>query len=129
VLLAAAVRCKDGEDVDLALIASFKFGFSLESLQDLLDLMSADWHCRHEDVVTALGTLRSPYSVYALFFATQWVPGYLEFDDARALATKALWALGGIPGEQAASLLKVLANWDDLIIREGAAAQLERRES
>ncbi|MFD5103330.1 hypothetical protein [Streptomyces albidochromogenes] len=33
--------------------------------------------------------------------ATRWIPEYLDFDEFRALAVKAIWALGAIPGPEA----------------------------
>ena len=83
------------------------------------------------EVLRIMGTTRfdlvTVSAAFALFFATQWVPEYLEFDDARALAKKALWAFGSIPGERALCLLKLLAKWEDLLIREIAETVLERR--
>jgi hypothetical protein len=129
-LLADAIRRKDGKDAEWALTVNYVFGFSIESMADLLELLSASWHSRHEDVVTALGRFRSEDTVYALFFATQWVPESLEFDDARALATKAVWALGAVPGERATNLLKVLAESEgNEIVRKGAVNQLKRRQA
>ena len=69
-----------------------------DHLDLLVQLASADWHHKHEDVVSALGQLRSPAAVEALYHAAWWVPDYLDFDESRALAVKAIWALGGTPG-------------------------------
>lgn len=86
----------------------------------------ADWHQRHEDVASALGELRSPASVDALVHLAEWVPGYLEFDDARALAVKAIWALGGIGGGAARRALASLAGSPSSIVADSAVAQLEK---
>jgi HEAT repeat protein len=104
----------------------FKFGFSDDHLQPLITLAFADWHQRHEDVAMALGKLRSPSSVDALVHLAQWVPGYLEFDDARALAVKAIWALGGISGDAAHRALESLASSHCSIVAESAIAQLQK---
>jgi hypothetical protein len=55
----------------------------------------ADWHWSHEDVVTALGELRTPQVVDAIFHAAQGVPEHLAYGESRALAAKAISALGG----------------------------------
>ncbi len=84
------------------------------------------WHRRHEDVASALGRLRSPASVGALVYLARWVPAYLEFDDARALAVKAIWALGGIGGEAAHEALRSLAGSECGVVAENAVAQLQK---
>src|SRR5882724_1288541 len=107
-LLRSAVERQDGLDVGLALIVCFTFGFTMDHLDLLVRLSSADWHSRHEDVVTALGKLQAPDSVEALYRATQWIPEYLEFDESRALAMKAIRALGRIPGREAEQALEAV---------------------
>ena len=128
-LLRSAVVERSALDVELALIVGFAFGFtgSEEQLRVLIELCSADWHYKHEDVVTSLGGFRSPAAVDALYGATQWVPDYLDFDESRALATKAIWALGGIPGDAAYDALVRLSDSNDPIVSDGARAQLLRR--
>ena len=125
-LLRDAVDRRDPVDVELALIVCFRFGFSEGHLQLLLTLAFADWHQRHEDVAMALGKIRSPASVEALVHLARWVPGYLEFDESRALATKAIWALGAISGDAAHQALESLARSESSIVAEGAVAQLQR---
>ena len=126
-LLREAVARRDGEGVELALIVSFTFGWMPEHLGVLLGLEPAVWHQSHEDVVSALGTFKSPVAVDALVHATQWVPDYLDFDEARALATKAVWALGGIAGDEAQAALVRLTQDPDPIVSDGAKYQLRRR--
>jgi HEAT repeat protein len=104
-----------------------RFGFTDGHLQLLLALAFADWHQRHEDVASALGEVHSPVTVDALVHLAHWVPGYLEFDDARALAVKAIWALGGIRGEAARRALTSLASSPCGIVAENAVAQLRSR--
>lgn len=125
-LLRDAVDRRDPVDVELALVVCFRFGFTDGHLQPLLTLASADWHQRHEDVASALGELRSPASVDALAHLAQWVPAYLEFDRARALAVKAIWALGGIGGDAARQALASLAGSSCSIVADNAVAQLQK---
>jgi HEAT repeat protein len=128
-LLRDAVERFDAEDVELALVVGFKFGFCDGHLEPLLSLAFADWHQRHEDIAMALGKLRSPSSVGALVHLAQWVPAYLEFDSARALATKAIWALGAIDSEDAHRALVELAQSSSEIVAAGAKGQLQRSSS
>ena len=125
-LLRDAIDRCDPVDVELSLVVCFKFGFSEEHLEPLVTLAFSDWHHCHEDVATALGEIGSQASVDALVHLAEWVPKYLEFDDARALATKAIWALGSITGDEAHQALKSLSASESGVVAEGARAQLEK---
>lgn len=127
-LLRDAADRQDGLDVEMALIVCATFGFTMDHLDLLVQLASADWHHKHEDVVSALGRLRAPEAVDALYHAAWWIPDYLDFDESRALAVKAIWALGGTPGAEAEQALKRLLSAEGEIVREAARAQLMRRE-
>lgn len=48
---------RDGDQVEMALIVADRFRLSPACLEPLITLCSADWHCAHEGVVSALGTL------------------------------------------------------------------------
>lgn len=93
-LLRDALRCRDEEDAEMALVVCSTFGITPDHLQPLLELFSADWHKKHEDVVTALLVLHAPAAVPAFVHATRWIPDYLDYDESRALARKAIHALG-----------------------------------
>jgi hypothetical protein len=127
-LLRDAVERQDGLDVEMALVLGAKFGFTVDHLDLLVQLASTGWHHKHEDVVSALGQLRSPAAVPALYHAAWWVPDYLDFDESRALAVKAIWALGGTPGPEAEQALKQLLSAEGEVVHEAARAQLARRE-
>lgn len=92
----------------------------------LIEQANADWHLRHEDVIWLLGKYKSPLTVDALDQATQWIPEYLDFDEARALARKAIWALGGTPGPEAEQALERLVHDKDEDLHELAQEQLQR---
>jgi len=126
-VLGDADRAQNAEDLQCALIIGFAFGFAPEHKDTLRRLVEADWHYSHEDVVTALETWPSPDTAEALFRATQWIPKSLEYDDSRALAVKAIWALGKISGPEAETKLEALARSGDAILRKNAVEQLERR--
>jgi hypothetical protein len=125
-LLRDANDRRDPLDVEMALVVCSKFGFTNEHLQPLLILAVADWHQQHENVASALAKIKSPASVDALMHLALWVPDYLAYDDARALATKAIWALGGIGGDEARLALESLACSNSSIVAEGARAQLQK---
>jgi HEAT repeat protein len=125
-LLADAVQRRDPEDVEWALIVCFTFGFTIQHRDILIDLAFADWHQRHEDVAGALSDIGSPKAIGALVHLATWVPDYLEFDEARALATKAIWGLGSVHTAAATEALRELAKSDSPVVARGALAQLQR---
>lgn len=89
-MLGQAVAERDSDDTEAALLVCNTFGFGPGHLPLLLGLASAEWHHSHEDVVWYLGNYQSPEVVEALIAATEWVPDYLDFDENRALARKAI---------------------------------------
>ena len=126
-LLDDASKARNAEDLQGALVVGYAFGFGPEHIDILCSLIDDDWHYSHEDVVGALDMLRTPKAIDALFSATQWIPQSLEYDASRALAVKAIWALGNLQSREADIKLEALARADDVILRSTAAEQLERR--
>jgi hypothetical protein len=126
-LLEEACREKSAEDLKCTLLVGFAFGFAVDHVDILCRLVEAEWHFSHEDVVSALGRFHTPNAVGPLFRATQRVPEYLNFDDSRALAVKAIWAPGRIPGSEAETKLELLTHSENAILRENASKQLARR--
>ncbi|MFF8382106.1 HEAT repeat domain-containing protein [Streptomyces kanasensis] len=119
---------RDADDVEMALLVHGAADASVEEFPEpLIELFPADRHGGHERIVSMLGELRSPETVPTLVEATRWIPEHLDFDEARALAVKAIWALGGIPGEEAREVLEGLRDDENEIIRENAVKQLARR--
>ncbi|MER7515665.1 HEAT repeat domain-containing protein [Streptomyces sp. NPDC126499] len=127
-LLRDAMERRDADDVEMALILHAAADASGEEfLEPLTELFPAEWHRGHEDVVSVLGELRSPRAVPTLALATRWVPEHLDWDENRALAVKAIWALGAVPGPEAREALEGLRDDENEIIRENARKQLTRR--
>jgi transposase len=71
--------------------------------------------------------LRNKGAVESLYRATLKIPLYLKFDDSRALAVKAIWALGRLKDPAADEKLRLLAQSNEPIVREEAANQLRRK--
>ncbi|HEV2327429.1 MAG TPA: HEAT repeat domain-containing protein [Verrucomicrobiae bacterium] len=127
--LQEAYETRNADDLSYAFIIGGTFGYVPEHKDILRRLIDEDWHYSHEGVVSALQTWPTPDTVEALFRATQWIPKSLEYDDHRALAVKAIWALGRIPGQEAEKKLEVLARSDNPILKRNAEEQLKRRQS
>jgi hypothetical protein len=128
-ILAEAIESRSAEDVEWSLLVGFTFGFTNEHMPLLIELAFADWHERHEDVVSALGDLNSREAVNALLYSTRHIPDYLDFDESRALAVKAIWALGGIECSEADAALNEVMNDPDPILADAAAKQIKRRKA
>jgi|LauGreDrversion4_2_1035121.scaffolds.fasta_scaffold466205_2 hypothetical protein len=127
-LLSEAIKSRAAQDVEWSLIVGYTFGFTEQHLEPLLILSKEPWHFKHEDVVTALGKLKTPKAVDGLLDATKHIPIYLDFDESRALAVKAIWALGGIEGSEADAALKEVMSNPDPILVAAAEEQLKRRK-
>jgi hypothetical protein len=129
-LLQEARQVRNPEDLQCAIIIGNVFGFSAEHHPNLCRLIKEDWHFSHEEIVSALHKigLKDRDTVCALYEATQIVPGYLEYDDNRALAVKAIWALGEIANEAADEKLRYLAESHEPILRMEALQQLRRHQ-
>jgi hypothetical protein len=128
-VLGEAYRAKDAGSVECGLGLGFHFGMSPQFFDILVKLSDAEWHERHEDVVTALNELHDSRSVEALYRAALKRHPYLGYDNARALAVKAVWALGNLGDTSADEKLRVLAKSDDGILRREAENQLLRRQT
>jgi len=126
-LLEEAWDERNTTDVEHTLIIGFSLGFLPAHLGVLMRLADADWHRSHEDVVSALDELRDKRAVGVLYCTALKRHEYLAFDKARALAVKAIWALGNIPDDSAVGKLRVLAQSDEEILKHEAIKQLERR--
>jgi HEAT repeat protein len=128
-LLRDVISSANGEDLGFAMIVGFTFGFSEEHFPMLVSLVKENWHFSHEDVVSALSEFKASQAVEGLLSATKWVPDYLAFDESRALAVKAIWALGGIEGPEADAALNEVMNDPDPILANAAAEQMKRRRA
>lgn len=126
-LLREAADEKATADLEAALIVCNLFGFGMEHLPLLIDLAPANWHQQHENIAFMLSQLKHPSAIAVLHHMATWVPDYLDWDENRALAVKAIWGLGKTPGTEAEQALLSLLEDEDEIVREEAEAQLQRR--
>jgi hypothetical protein len=126
-MLEGAYHENNGDDVEFGLYLGFRFGFTPEFLDVLIRLSDADWHQRHEDVVAALDELRDLRATDALYRATLKLHTYLDYDDSRALASKAIWALGRLGDTTADQRLRTLADSGEPVVQAYAREQLYRR--
>jgi hypothetical protein len=126
-MLEEAYGHKSEDDVECGLLLAFTFGLSHEFVDILIRLSDAEWHHSHEDVVMALDDLRDKRAIDTFYRAALKLHPYLEYDDDRALAGKAIWALGNLADPVADEKLRQLAQSHHAIVREYATKQLHRR--
>lgn len=125
-MLRDALERKDSLNVEMAFIVCGVYGFTSEHVEPLVLLSLQSWHQQHEDIAWTLGKLGDPRAVDVLYKMANYVPDYLEFDENRALARKAIWALGSISSPAAKRKLRLLAKSDEEIIREFVDEQSRR---
>ena len=126
-LINEALQSRRTVDAECALRVGFIFGFNEHDYEPLVHLFHEDWHHSHENIVLVLSDMAKPESVGVLVKATTWIPKYLDYDDNRALAVKAIWALGRIASPDATEALKGLLDSDEPLMREAAEKQIAKR--
>ncbi|GAA3961136.1 hypothetical protein [Hymenobacter antarcticus] len=125
-LLTMAYQQQSADDVDYTLMISHLAPGAPAGLTAILvELLLADWHYMHENLVHWLQALRDPASVEPLYHAA------LRFAEVGGQETDGLpvqctWALGDIGTESAKAKLVLLARSRNLPLREAAAYQLQR---
>jgi hypothetical protein len=128
-LLEEAEQGRNGEDLGCAMVVGFTFGFAEKHCAVLCRLMDANWHTDHENLVGALEGIgiKNQTTIDALVKATETRPTYLDYDEFRALAVKAIWALAKMEIPAADEKLAGIAKSEDPILRREATNQLHRR--
>lgn len=115
-LLSDAVTSRSPDEAELAMLAGFRIGFTKAHINLLSTLAQEGWHYSHEDIASAFDEIRAPGCVNSLGYLAQWVPEYLEFDEARALGSKAVWALKKIGDASArVALREIAASQKDIV--------------
>jgi hypothetical protein len=126
-ILSSEVSAQNAEGVEAALILSFRFGLTPSHSDALIQLVTATWHTRHEDVALALEQIRHPDSVDVLYEAAsktyRTVPT-LQHDDGHAFARKCVWALARIGTQEARAKLELLSQSDDAEVKGYANERL-----
>jgi hypothetical protein len=123
--LVAAIEARDADAFESALAAAFVGGLPQE-LSDLLTAaLTMPWHTRHEDLASAIQTMKSPASVEALFVAATAHYEYLDYDEFFALSRKCTWALADIGTVEARQKLAQLALNANIVIAGYAQKRLD----
>jgi hypothetical protein len=124
--LVTATQSGDADAVDNAFMQAFQVGMTAEFVPVLIDLLGKPWHCKHEDIVSALQRLKDPRAVDSLYHAALISHAYLDYDEFFGLARKCTWALADIGTVEAQSRLKSLAQSENAQIAQYAQKRLDR---
>ncbi len=125
-----AISRRDPDDAEAALVVSAAAGRDQRWAPRYRALLQTDWHHLHEGAAFALGALGDADDVPALIHAAHHVPDYLEFDENRGLASKAIHSLGKIPGPEAGAALEaLLVTHEDSALRRTVQRVLDRRRA
>lgn len=120
--LEAALAIKDADSVECLLIFSFIFGF-LTGCPDILSrLLIEDWHVCHEDIASALQSLKYPGAVDYLFKAALAEHPYIGSEYS--LGVKCIHALHDIGTDSAKEKLRILAQAENPVLSERAGRLL-----
>jgi HEAT repeat protein len=129
VLQQARAECS-AEDVEIALALIFRYEPSADYVPLLCELLLADFHTRHEDIILALQHAAAPYSIPYLKEAVLLKPRleYLAYDDYGAYSKKCFWALRAIGTPEAIAVIREFTSSEDLVAREQALYRLSKLE-
>lgn len=126
-VLRDSIARKDPVDLEMAVILANTFGVTVEYVSPLISATYAEWHVKHEDVVTLLGRLRDEDAIPALEHAARWTPEYLAYDGGESLTSKAVRALSAVPGKAADAALRSLVTDGSQVAQDQARKALARR--
>jgi HEAT repeat protein len=124
-MLEAAALSRAPDFVERAVQCAYADGLKAAYVPALIAILKNSEHHRHEDVVTALQTLKDPISADALFNAAFIEHEYLNYDEHFGLARKCTWALADIGSPEARSFLERLAASSNKFIAAFAQERLD----
>jgi len=124
--LYTALNSGDPDAVENAVTQAYQVGLVIDFTPALVDLLKANWHTRHEDIVGALQRLKDPRAIDVLYETALVVHPYLDYDELFGLARKCTWALADIGTTEARSKLQKLAQSQNILVTQYAQKRLDR---
>lgn len=98
----------------------------VKCVDQLNELLLANWHHSHEDIVGILQKISSPKSMQYLYDAIDLRPQYLSWDDNYAFEKKCIRAIYHIGKETSFKYLDKLCKHSNETIREMAQRQINK---
>lgn len=126
--LLSAIQDKDARAFESALRGAFEVGLPKDLSDILASALVMPWHTRHEDLASALQTLKAPAAVNALYDAALSRHEYLAYDETFGLARKCSWALADIGTPDAKKRLEQLARCPNPVVARYATKRLDSWE-
>jgi hypothetical protein len=125
-LLQQAYHDRHAHDVESALILLFHFPPTADYIPLLCELLVADFHNRHEDIIRILQDAADARAVPFLRQAALLKPSldYLNYDDYGGYYRKCFWALAAIGTLDAIAVLQDFTTSEDPSISEQACCRL-----
>ena len=90
----------------------------------LSDLLLAEWHFKHEDIVMIMKMIEDPDTVDCLYLTAFKKLPYLDYDDTFGLARKCIYALAAIQTSDAINKIKLLTTNPNEVISKYAKKEL-----
>ncbi|WP_090135140.1 hypothetical protein [Kosakonia oryziphila] len=122
--LILAREARDGEFVDLLLYLAAVISYEFKRIDVLNDLITDDWHEKHEELVRLLDFYKSASSVNSLCEAALLKLSYRDYDEDFVLADKCIRVLAKINNKDAIEKLKLLSAANNDAIGNSAKKQL-----
>lgn len=96
-------------------------------LLKLCDLLSVDWHIKHEDIAMMLQEAKDPHTIQCLYNAAELSFDYLEYDETYQFGRKCIKALSAINNDEAILKLKLLTKSSISMIAYYANKELAKK--
>jgi hypothetical protein len=127
-LLQQASDDRNADDVEFALSLLFHFQPTADYLPLVCELLAADFHTRHEDIIGALQAAADARSIAFLRQAVLIKPRleYLAYDDYGSYYKKCFWALRAIGTPDAIDVIREFTTSEDSAASEQAVYRLSK---
>lgn len=123
--LKKAILEQDPALVETAIFQIHKSNYEKEYIPLLIELLDADWHVRHEDIVLAFQDFKDNDSTAILLKTAKRKFEYLDYDNSYALARKCTWALAEIATIESKNALLEISQMPDNTIANFAIKRLD----
>ena len=127
--LVEAIRTKDGEKFEMALVEIYRQKKTESVVSLLVEVMLDKWHYKHEDIVLLIQQHKVVGTEDKLLQLALMEFEYLEYDEYYGLARKCTWALADIGSKHAKELLMQLGKCSNPMICDYANERIQNWES
>jgi hypothetical protein len=125
-LIRQGIEEKNPETIEESIVLLYTGFFKTSNLIfELCELLSMDWHMKHEDIAMLLTEANDPASVECLYHAAELEFDYLSYDDTCQFGRKCIKALAKIADGNAINKLRMLSNSANSVLGDYAKKELE----